>query len=166
MGRRIQYRPRLWILTDNRKTAALWPGNGRGWSYPKYFFDTLEREFPDVGTVFQPFAGFDDYGNTMDIDIRKKPEICGDALEIPIKDNSFDSIVADPPYDDFHRGVMIRALHEFKRVARRYVFILHWYRMPTIRGLERMGFRIIYIPRNYIRPVLLNIYKISKEVVQ
>ena len=161
MGRKIKYRPRLWILTDNRETATLWPGNGRGWSYPKGFFDNLECEFPDIGTIFQPFAGFDKHGNTMDIDVLKEPEICGDALKIPIKDKSFDSIVADPPYDNFHRRVMIYALHEFKRVARRYIFLLHWYRMPTIAGLDRLGFRIIYIPRNFTRPVILNMYKIK-----
>ncbi len=160
MGRK-PIRPKLWVLTDNRETANLWPGSGRGWSYPKYFMDTLRQEFPDLGTIFQPFAGFDKNGTTMDIDIRKKPMICGEANASPIKDKSFDTIIADPPYDSWQRRLMMCGLHEFARIARRYLFILHWYRMPSNGKLIRLGFRIIYIPRNFTRPVFLNMYKIK-----
>jgi hypothetical protein len=156
-------RPKLWILTDRRETANLWPGNGRGWSYPKYFIETLKCEFADLGIIFQPFAGFDKTGVTMDMDPRKKAMICGDALNIPVKDKSFDTIIADPPYDNWARRKILNGLFEFARVGRRYLFILHWYRLPTCSKLERLGFRIIYIPRNFTRPVILNMYKIKRD---
>ncbi len=153
-------RPKLWILSVNKQSRDLWPGNARGWSYPLGFWETLQLEFPDMGTIFQPFGGYDRTGTTMDIDPLKKPNVVGSADIIPVRDKSFDTIIADPPYDNWHRRIILNGLHEFARVGRRYLFILHWYRLPTIAKLGRLGFRIIYVPENFTRPIILNMYQI------
>jgi len=71
--------------------VGLWPGG------------LLKRIWALIGkpkTILQPFAGKSKVGIGCDWNRNVKPDIITDAQNLPFKDNCFDCVLMDPPYDD------------------------------------------------------------------
>jgi len=139
-------------------------GATNGWTYPKEFWKTLDIYCPDMGSILQPFQGYDLRGTGVDIDIQRKPDIVGDALNLPIKSKSFDTVIADPPYPEFTRHRSLRFMHEMEKVSRKYVIVLHWVMMPLIRPLRSEFFAVITFRRTYNYARILSVFKIKEQI--
>jgi len=50
-------------------------------------------------SILEPFAGTSRLGISIDLNPKVRPHIRADAQFLPIKDNSFDMVLMDPPYD-------------------------------------------------------------------
>ena len=70
-------------------------------AYPEGFLRRLdERIGLKNKKVLTLFCGSSDYGDTVDIKPELKPTYLADCRkELPIKDNQYDVVIADPPYD-------------------------------------------------------------------
>jgi len=77
--------------------------------YPPSFLERVFSLFPDCEKILHLFSGMvdTDIGVTFDINPELKPDVVGDVREIlnHFKENQFDLITADPPYEekDFKR---------------------------------------------------------------
>jgi len=73
------------------KYTGLWPGG------------LLERIWALIGkqnSILQPFAGLSKIGIGCDWNRNVRPNIVADAQYLPIRDNSFDCVLMDPPYGE------------------------------------------------------------------
>lgn len=72
--------------------TGLWPGG------------LLERIWILLGgkpkRIFQPFKGLSKIGIGTDWNRNVKPDIVADAQHLPIKSDSFDCVLMDPPYSE------------------------------------------------------------------
>jgi len=50
-------------------------------------------------SILEPFAGTSRLGISIDLNPKVRPHIRADAQFLPIRDNSFDMVLMDPPYD-------------------------------------------------------------------
>lgn len=82
-----------WVLPRPRK--PYYPG-----SFPLHFEKKLIRELGNPKIILHPFGGHSEFGTRMDVNIDVSPDILADAHRIPIKSNSFDLVLCDPPYND------------------------------------------------------------------
>lgn len=122
--------PKMYLVNDKKMEGVWYIGRSfkKGTFYGEYPTNYLERIyalFPDCENVLHLFSGIvrDLKGITFDINPDLKPDILGDVREIEkyFEPNSFDLIIADPPYEkkDFEKyGVkpfdkrkVIRSLH-------------------------------------------------------
>ena len=65
----------------------------------------IERVFELIGkpeTILEPFAGTSKLGVSIDLNCNVHPNIVADAQKLPIKDESFDCVLLDPPYSDIY----------------------------------------------------------------
>lgn len=63
----------------------------------------IERIFKLCGkpkTILEPFAGTSKLGISIDWNRKVKPHIIADAQHLPIRDDLFDMVLEDPPYDE------------------------------------------------------------------
>jgi SAM-dependent methyltransferase len=113
----------VWMLGNNYK------GSGYYGAYPPGYLARIGALFPDVwgARVLHPFAGSlrGVHGVRVDINPANQPDVVADACAMPFAAESFDLLLADPPYspDDAKRyGVPMidrrKALREFARVTR------------------------------------------------
>ena len=82
----------VWLLGNNYK------GSGLYGSYPPNYLKRIMSLFPDAKRILHLFSGSLQKGNYIRFDINKPSDIIGDAHKLPFKPNSFDLILADPPY--------------------------------------------------------------------
>lgn len=54
------------------------------------------------GLILHPFGGMAEYGIRIDINPEVDPDVFADAHYLPFKDNVFDIVICDPPYDKEH----------------------------------------------------------------
>lgn len=76
-------------MRPHGKYTGLWPGG------------LLERIWALIGkprTILQPFTGLSKIGVGIDLNSHVRPDIIADAQQLPIKDNSFEAVLMDPPY--------------------------------------------------------------------
>jgi hypothetical protein len=148
-------------------------------AYPIGFLQRLDKR---VGLkdkkVLTLFCGSSDYGDTVDIKKEVNPTYNADCRKgLPIEDNSYDVIIADPPYDSqnitysdkLYKEDVVKPYSFVKEAVRickegGFICILHQLVYKTPEGTER--YAVIPIttgPNQRIR--VLNIFK-KKEVVQ
>lgn len=86
------------------------------------FLDTLL-----VGNSLHVCCGLSKLGNVrLDLDENVKPDIIADAAKLPFADNSFDTVLCDPPYNgkfQWNHDV----LSELARVAKTRIVFQHWF---------------------------------------
>lgn len=110
--------------------------------------------------------------DTLDIKGELKPKIIADARkELPIKNNKYDVVIADPPYDSdwkvygkkLYRTDVVKPYSFVKEAVRitkpnGYICILHHLSYKTLKGTIRKGMIAITTGPN-MRIRLLNIFK-------
>ena len=84
----------VWKMGRNYK------GNGYHGSYPASYLPRIKTMFPDAKNVLHLFSGAIKSGDYVRFDIHNNCDISGDAhkLSTYFKEESFDLIIADPPY--------------------------------------------------------------------
>lgn len=92
-GQRIEG---LWIMGNQYQTSGYYG------AYPHGYLPRIEAMFQDAKQILHLFSGSLPPGNYVRLDIRPEvsPDVVGDAhlLSKIFKPNSFDLIIADPPY--------------------------------------------------------------------
>lgn len=97
----------IWIIGQNYKSKMKYYGE-----YPPTFLKRVMSMFPDVedNRILHLFSGVvKERGIKFDINPNLKPDVCGDAHHLSkyFDKDSFDLIIADPPYseeDAMHYG--------------------------------------------------------------
>jgi hypothetical protein len=86
------------------------------------FLDTLL-----VGNSLHVCCGLSKLGNVrLDLDPNVNPDVIADAARLPFSDNSFDTVLCDPPYNgkfQWNHDV----LSELSRVASNRIVFQHWF---------------------------------------
>lgn len=122
------------------RPAAKYPG-----CYPMHF----ERRLPDIlesENFVHFFAGMSTSGYRIDLNVSVTPDLVADVHELPLKDNSFDAGMADPPYTrefaaDLYGteypkwGEWTRELVRIVKPGGR-VAIMHNYIVPRLAGCQ------------------------------
>ena len=96
------------------KYTGIWPGG------------LIERVFELVGkpqTILEPFAGTSKLGVGIDLNRNGSPTIVGDAQQLPIRNDSFDMVLLDPPYTQTyveHYALLHQPVHRTKPKFRFY----------------------------------------------
>ena len=146
-------------------------------SYPVGFLRRLDEKINlKDKKVLTLFCGSSDYGDTVDIKQEVNPTFIADCRkELPIKDNTYDVVIADPPYDSqnitysdkLYKEEVVKPysfVKEAVRVCKKngLICILHQLVYKTLEGTER--FAVIPIttgPNQRIR--VLNIFKKNEK---
>ena len=82
-----------WCLPRPRRRNPI-PG-----CFPEHFEKKLLAELGWPQATFHPFGGAAEYGVRLDIRAEVRPDIIGDAHQLPLRDSVFDCTILDPPYD-------------------------------------------------------------------
>lgn len=120
-----------WVLPRPRKKDKYLGG------FPLHFERRLLELLninPHRDKILQPFGGKAEYGIRMDINPEVKPDIVGDAHNLPFKDNVFDLVLLDPPYSSDEAMRLYGTDHpKFKL-----------YITEAVRVLRESGFLVMY----------------------
>ena len=151
-----------WVLPRPRPDA--YPGG-----FPLHFEKKLWQLMGEPEKVLHPFGGLAEIGDWVDVNPTTAPTWVGDAHDMNwIKDDSYDLVILDPPYDDEMSEALYGtgALHygEYTREAVRvcksggHVAIYHWVMTPRPKGC-RLVRRIVILTRVWHRPRVCMIYE-------
>lgn len=149
------------------------PATGQFQRFPSRFIYNLKNEY-DIKDkkILQMFSGSSDLGDTTDIRKESKTNIAAKYDQLPIKDNVYDIVLADPPYTIGFSQEWIssmkdvprpkRILKEASRIVKKsgLIMILHIIVIPAYKEfeVERVALHpILCGPNNSIR--VLNVFK-------
>jgi SAM-dependent methyltransferase len=149
------------------------PGKSRGLNsgFPLHLekkFNSLVGLAKDAITL-HVFSGLSSYGSIrVDVKPEVSPDVIADAHKLPIRDDSIDAILADPPYDDqrsaavYNTGKLNRKrfISEFIRVLKPGGVFAIYYPYPVFRpkGCKYLGV-VAVIHRFGGRPRVLTFYR-------
>lgn len=107
-------------------------------------------------------------GLTVDIKPENKPMMVADAHSLPFRDNSFDAIVADPPYSDDYAKDLYKTpklkptaiIKELVRVLKPDGVLVwyHLYPIPRPEGCKYLGV-ITIVTRIYHKPRVVTVFR-------
>jgi hypothetical protein len=134
----------VWMIGNDYRNKSKYYG-----SYPPSYLKRIKSLFPDVKNMLHLFAGKVELGHwenetTFDINLDLKPTVVGNSSFLPFKINSFELILADPPYtqtdaDKYNCKMPNRknTLHECYRVLKPNSYIV-WLDtvLPMYRKIE------------------------------
>ncbi len=141
-------------------------------SWPKVIIHYLRENNFMTGRIIEPFAGRSNL-ETLKIDIKKElePDIIGTAQRLPFRDNSFDSAILDPPYNNMFAGSLYKikmpdlklCIKEAGRVVKPggFVSVLCFKNMPSFKNM--LPYERVFLnlgPDRHVR--CLNVYLIQK----
>ena len=95
----------------------------------------------------------------LDIDRTLAPHVCGDALKLPFRDNSFDAVSCFQVLEHLEFSTLAAALREMKRVSKGVAFISLPDAGLHLRGsarLERLIDVSFILPLNFLKSQLRN----------
>jgi len=149
------------------------PAHGQKQRYPSRFWFNFNKHYDlDGKKVLHMFSGSMNWGDTTDFREDSGAEIIAPYDQLPIKDNIYDWIIADPPYScGFAKEWTIhpkelpkpkRILMEASRITKvgGHIAILHIIVIPAykVANVERVALHgILCGPNNAIR--VLNVFK-------
>lgn len=150
-----------WVLPRPRK--PYYPG-----SFPLFFEIKLIRMLGNPKKILHPFGGHSEYGVRLDLNKGVTPDILADAHYQPIKDEYFDLVICDPPYNDKLSEEMYDApnikykkyISEAVRVCKTGGFIAsyHWIWTTKPKGTEYYKILVV-LPGQWHRPRICCIFK-------
>ena len=160
------------LVTDMWRTGPP-PATGQRQRYPGRFWFNFKKHYPVDGLrVLHMFSGSLDWGTTTDIRPESGATIIAPYDALPIPDETYDMVIADPPYNrgfasqwithDRNLPIPKRILHEAARVTKRggIIAILHIILIPAYKTahVRRIGLHAILCgENNAIR--LLNVFR-------
>lgn len=128
---------------DARRLEVLWCSNnrrrrGNGWRFPPNVSKLLQS-LADGKRVGHLFGGLSRFGVRLDIDVRVKPNVIGDAWLPPFVRDAFDVVVLDPPYITINQQMKDQLLAAAAFVARERVIWFHtnWIAAQSPMRFER-----------------------------
>jgi len=86
-----KFKPKCWHLP---RPSSVYRG-----SYPLYFEDKFKK-LVGFSDYLHLFSGSAKTGFKVDIKRENKPHLVADCHHLPFRDNSFNGVLADPPYND------------------------------------------------------------------
>lgn len=154
-----------WVLPRPRK-------NKYKGGFPLHFEKRLIRKLGmdelHKFKILHPFGGMAEYGVRCDLNQDVKPDRIADAHNLPFKDNSFELVIVDPPYDAEQSKKLYgtpkpeykRYIAEAVRVCKvgGYVAMYHWVWTPRPEGTKCHA-RIVVLTRVWHRPRVCFIYQ-------
>jgi len=167
---------------NNGLTMDMWrtgppPATGQKQRYPSRFWFNFKREYPIDGLkVLHMFSGSMDWGVTTDIRPETGADIIAPYDNLPIKDGSFDMVIADPSYNKGFASEWTthskdlpkpkRILLEAARVTKEggiiailHIIVIPQYKEAGVKCIGRHG--ILCGPNNAIR--ILNVFRKGAE---
>lgn len=147
------------------------PAKGQYQRYPSRFIYNLKKAYPEfiTGNTLHMFSGASDLGTTTDYREETGADIIAPYDNLPILDNTFDNVLADPPYADHWQGQWHGDLPKPKWILKESVRItktggligiLHIIIIPAYKELrvERVALHpVLTGPNNAIR--VFNVFK-------
>jgi len=131
--------------------------------FPLHFERKLIRTLnlkPDARILHQ-FGGMGEYGLRVDINQDVHPDVLASADFLPFRDNTFDLVISDPPFDEEKaRKIWGTALPPFRKYTAEairvtkpngYICLYHWAVMPRL-PFTRLVMRIVVLMRPFTRP--------------
>jgi len=122
--------------------------------------------------ILHPFGGMAEYGIRIDMKREVKPDIFADAHNLPVKNEMFDAVFLDPPYNnDYSKSLYNTGKLNFKKYTQEavrvlkeggYLIIYHFVATPQIPGTIMIK-RIFIETRPWHRPRIIHIHKKSKH---
>lgn len=144
----------VWILPRPRRDKF------RG-GFPLHFEKKLLRLYGSPKIVLHPFGGKAEYGWRIDVNPDVEPDIVADAHQLPIRDNSIDMIILDPPYSEEYSKEIFGTgkvrywtyIREAVRVCKPggYIAMYHLYEPGLPKGV-RWSRRIFVGTRKWHKP--------------
>lgn len=153
------------------------PASGQRQRYPSRFWHNFKRVYPVEGLkVLHMFSGSMDWGVTTDIRPETGADIIAPYNNLPIKDETFDIVVADPAYNKGFasewtthskdlpkpKWILVEASRVTKVggiIAILHIIVIPAYKVASVRCIGRHG--ILCGPNNAIR--LLNVFRKEAE---
>lgn len=143
---------------------------GQMQQYPSRFVFNMKKKYPfEDKKVLTMFSGSSEIGDTTDIRPETGAKIIGPYDKLPIKNETYDMVIADPPYNKLYAEEWKselpkpkRILKEAARVVKKggIILILHIIIVPAYKELnvERIALHpILTGPNNAIR--VLNVFR-------
>lgn len=156
----------VWILPRPRKHR--YPGG-----FPLHFEIKLIRYLNPSELVLHPFGGMAEYGIRVDINQDVNPDILADAHHLPFKDDVFDLIICDPPYNKDYASKLYktkrpsykRYIAEAVRICKPKGFVVsyHWALTPRPPGTAYHS-RIFIAGRVWHRPRISCVFQKEGEI--
>jgi len=145
----------IWVLPRPRK-------NKYKGGFPLHFEKKLWRLLGEPEKVLHPFGGMAEVGDRVDIKSEVEPTWVGDAHKMDwIKDNTYDLVILDPPYDDEQSKQLYGTgkikysdyIKEAVRVCKPkgFVAVYHWVMTPRPEGTKYFK-RVVILTRVWHRP--------------
>jgi hypothetical protein len=151
-----------WVLPRPSKSKY------RG-SFPLHFEKKLWRELGEPKKVLHPFGGKAEIGDRVDINPDVNPTWVGDAHDMNwIKDNAYDLVILDPPYDDdksnklygtgklFYKKYITEAVRVCKKGG--FIAMYHWVMTPRPNRTKYFE-RVVILTRVWHRPRVCCIFQ-------
>lgn len=125
-----------------------------GWRLPKVFWRATGRYIEDP--VLNPFGGHSPIGIRCDIDSAVKPHVLCDALRLPFADESFATVIFDPPYSLVNRPLSV-SLCEAIRCTRTggHVLYIHTVHPPQYRSCPIIAIHFLSAGFRHVRIVAI-----------
>jgi len=146
------------------------PQQGQRQQYPSRFINNLKKYYDiENKNVLTMFSGNSKIGTTTDIREETGADIIAPYDNLPIKDSSYDMVIADPPYNDLFAKEWKKDLPKPKRIlieAARItkvgglILILHIIVIPAYKeaNVSRVAIHpVLCGPNNAIR--VLNVFR-------
>jgi len=162
-------------MKKNKIDFTVWKcGNpsasGQRQKYPSRFIYNLKKYYPLEGKkILTMFSGSSDIGDTTDIRPETGAKIIAPYDDLPIKDNTYDMVVADPPYNALYAKEWKADLPKPKRILKEasrivkiggLILILHIIIVPAYKDCNviRVGIHpVLCGSNNAIR--VLNVFR-------
>lgn len=150
----------IWTLPRPRK--PYYPG-----SFPLHFEGKLIKLLGCPERILHPFGGHAEHGIRMDVNRCVSPNVEADAHYLPFRNNWFDLVICDPPYNDRLSADMYNTstvkyktyIDEAVRVCKPGGFVVSYHWVWTAKPTGTEYYRIIVIlPGQWHRPRVCCIY--------
>lgn len=93
------------------------PAKGQMQRYPTRFIYNLKKKYPIEGKkVLTLFSGSSDIGDTVDIRPETKASHIGSYDNLPFENETYDMVIADPPYNELYAKEWKKDLPKPKKI--------------------------------------------------